>query len=256
MNTIKKLLVATVSSVFLFASASAGELTLSGSIEVTSNSVGNSDTGNRLGYENEYTISGATELDNGIGVSYKMTTGDSFAENDTEIAFTTDYGAIAVTSMYDALDSIDNIVRTAHEEAEHNITTFNDVGVIGASGVGIKYSPNVDLAGMSATLYYTPKWGTGDTSTDSAGANATTSSGNDSAYSIILAGNPLGLVDGLGVTVGYENAEQRGNAGKTGPQTDAESVTAAISYAYGPATFGFQRGYRDEGLEGQQVKCK
>lgn len=250
MNTIKKLLVATVSSMFLFASASAGELTLSGSIEVTSIKTGNSDVGNSLGYENEYTISGATELDNGIGVTYTMTTGDDFTESDTEIAFATDYGGIAVTSMYDALDSIDNIVPTAHEEAEHNLTTFNDVGVMGASQVGIKYSPTVDLLGMGATLFYTPKWGTADTSTDGGGSNGAGQAGNEDGYSVILAGNPMNMIDGLGLTVGYENAGVRGNTAKSGAQSDKESVTAAISYAYGPVKVGVQKGYRDEGYEG------
>ena len=249
MNTIKKLLVATVSSIFVFASATAGELSLSGAIELSSNSRANTNEGNKLGWENEYTISGSTELDNGIGVAYKMTTSDSFTESDTDITFTTDYGTIGVGNMYDGVDAVDNIVPTAHEEAEHNLGTWGDAGTLGASA-GIKYVPNVDLYGMGATLFYTPKWGTAKTATDSAGSGDTGAEDNGSGYSIILAGNPGNFVDGLGVTVGYEKADQRGNAGKTGPQTDAESVTAAISYAYGPVTVGVQKGYRDEGYEG------
>jgi len=252
MNTIKKLLVATVSSIFVFASATAGELSLSGSIEISSNSAGNAETGNRFGYENEYTIAGATELDNGMGVSYKATIGDTFAENDTEITFTTDYGAIALTSMYDAVDSVDNIVPTAFEEAEHGVTV-TDAGNLGTNSVGIKYSPTIDLGGMSATLFYTPKWGTGDGSTDEAGTGTSGAEKNEKAYSVILAGNPLNLVDGLGLTVGYEVAEQNSQTTTgaiTGATEDAESATAAITYAYGNAKIGYQMGVNNLGYEG------
>lgn len=252
MNTIKKLLVATVSSIFVFASATAGELSLSGSIEVSSNSEGNAETGNRLGYENEYTISGSTELDNGMAVSYKATIGDAFTENDTEITFGTDYGAVSLTSMYDGVDSIDNITPTAFEEAEAGLTTWTDAGNLGTNSVGIKFVPNVDLFGMGATLFYTPKWGTSDGSSDEAGTGSSGAENNGKAYSVVVAGNPLNYVEGLNLTLGYENAEKLSS--ELGSQTsDMESVTAAVDYTYGPVKIGYQRGVNIQGYEGSKA---
>ena len=81
------------------------------------------ETGNPIGLENEMDIVGSTELDNGIGVSYKMTI-DATTFDDEELVFSTPYGTLAVTSTGGPLDANDNIVPTAFEEAEYGVTNI------------------------------------------------------------------------------------------------------------------------------------
>ena len=65
---ITKILVA-LSFLFSVATANAGELTVTGSMEATYNSQGGSTTGNPLGTDRELKFAGSTELDSGITVS-------------------------------------------------------------------------------------------------------------------------------------------------------------------------------------------
>ena len=74
MRTIKNMLFALVASSLVFANVNAGEMTLNGSMEVALTKV-DGETGNPIGLEYEMDIVGSTELDNGIGVSYKDDTG-------------------------------------------------------------------------------------------------------------------------------------------------------------------------------------
>ena len=52
----------------------------------------------------------------------------------------------------------------------------------------------------------------------------------------------MGIVDGLDIALGYENEESR-----TLNTVDAEGVTAAINYTYGPLKVGYQMYYVDAG---------
>ncbi len=83
MKTLRKILLSTVLTVFAFVPANAGEMTLSGSMEISATTgLSGSNSGGRLGQENELTVKGSTELDDGTTVSYEQTlTGDN-ARND------------------------------------------------------------------------------------------------------------------------------------------------------------------------------
>ena len=84
MKTLRKILLSTVLTVFAFVPANAGEMTLSGSMEISATTgLSGSNSGGRLGQENELTVKGSTELDDGTTVSYEQTlTGDN-AKNDS-----------------------------------------------------------------------------------------------------------------------------------------------------------------------------
>ena len=72
MKTLRNTLFALLISPFVFYSAQAGEMTLTGDMEVA-HTKQDGETGNPIGLENEMTISASTELDNGFSVGYKMT---------------------------------------------------------------------------------------------------------------------------------------------------------------------------------------
>ena len=74
MKTLRKILLSTVLTVFVSVPANAGEMTLSGSMEISATTgLSGSNSGGRLGQENELTVKGSTELDDGTTVSYEQT---------------------------------------------------------------------------------------------------------------------------------------------------------------------------------------
>ncbi len=243
MKTLKNILVGSLASLIVFASAQAGELTVSGSMEVSKTSLGNQVTGNGIGQENELAITGSTELDNGTTVSYKQTIGDTFGFNDSELVFGTSYGTIGVRSTGGTIEDIDNIVPTAFEEAEAlwpSSTGWNDVGSTDGT-MGVTWANGLFDTGMNATVYYTPRSGSGDGIADD-GVKGSTNDDNGDALSVTLRGNPMGIVDGLDVALGYEQIDSNVTT-----REDEESVTAAINYTYGPLKVGYQMGYQSLG---------
>jgi len=243
MKTLKNILVGSLASLIVFASAQAGELTVSGSMEVSKTSLGNQVTGNGIGQENELAITGSTELDNGTTVSYKQTIGDTFGFNDSELVFGTSYGTIGVRSTGGTIEDLDNIVPTAFEEAEAlwpSSTGWQDIGSTDGT-MGVTWANPLFDTGMNATVYYTPKAGSGDGIADD-GVKGSAADDRGDALSVSLRGNPMGIVDGLDVALGYEQIDSRVTT-----REDEESVTAGVNYTYGPLKVGYQMGYVAKG---------
>ena len=235
MKTIKNMLFALVASSLVFANVNAGEMTINGSMEVALTKV-DGETGNPIGLENEMDIVGSTELDNGIGVSYKMTI-DATTFDDEEIVFTLPYGTLAVTSTGSPLDANDQIVPTAFEEAEYGVGTgYIDASQFSGNGaMGLRYGNT--FYGVSVDAMYTPQYGSADGSTDSA-PTGTVNEKYGAVEEIVLKADPLALVglEGSSLMVGYGKVEQlRANL------NDPETATAAFTYTYGPLSLGIQK---------------
>jgi hypothetical protein len=240
MKTLKNMILATVASSLVFFSANAGEMSIDGSIEMA-HTVNDGETGNPLGMENEMTMSAATELDNGVAVSYKMTL-DANAFDDEEISFATDYGNIALTSTGSPLDANDNITPTVFEEAEYGAGTgYLDTSALAGNGAMlIRYGNTFMGVGIDAS--YTPRYGSGDGSDDGS-ASATTGSAYGKVYEVALSAVPL---DGAKITVGYGLAERDALN-----LDDGETGLVALSYAYGPISVGAQKTILNYGNAGK-----
>jgi hypothetical protein len=235
MRTIKNMLFALVASSLVFANVNAGEMTLSGSMEVALTKV-DGETGNPIGLENEMDITGSTELDNGIGVAYKMTI-DATTFDDEELVFSTPYGKLAVTSTGAPLDANDNIVPTAFEEAEYAASTgYIDVSKFSGNGaMALRYGNT--FYGVGVDAMYTPRYGSGDGSDDDS-PSATTNGEYGAVEEIVLSADPLGMlgIDGSAVKVGYGKVESLEST-----RSDPESALVAVTYAYGPLSVGLQK---------------
>ena len=235
MKTLKNMLFALVASSLVFANVNAGEMTLNGSMEVAINKADGT-TGNPIGLENEMDIVGSTELDNGIGVAYKMTI-DATTFDDEEIVFTLPYGTLAVTSTGSPLDANDQIVPTAFEEAEYGVGTgYIDSSQFSGNGsMGLRYSNT--FYGVSVDAMYTPQYSSGDGSTDS-GPSATINANYGAVEEIVLKADPLALVglEGSSLMVGYGKVERL-----VANLQDPETGTAAFTYSYGPLSLGVQK---------------
>ena len=257
MKNITKVGLSALAGALAMTSANAGDLSLSGSMEVTwTTGSGYQDTGNNFGQENEMDITASTELDNGTSVAYKRSLTALQAGSDSELVFTglpfTAGGTLAMTSTGSPISAIDDVTPTAFEEANAQVGSVDDVN--GMDGTfGIRYTL-ADVAGTGITLdaMYTPVHGAGDTAADQSTATA---HGNDTGTEVVIKG-AVPMVDGLNFGVGYALLEKQ-DAADTGSavgesSVDQEEGTAYLTYAYGPLTLGVQKGAVVQGLTNTQ----
>ena len=258
MKNITKIGLSALAGALAMTSANAGSMALSGSIEATyTTGSGYSTIGQPFGMDKELTINGSGELDNGTAVNYKQTVGDTFGQNDAEIAFVTDgWGTIALTSAGAPISAIDDVTPTAFEEANALLGTIDDVN--GADGdTGIRYTL-ADVAGTGITFdaFYTHQHGSGDAHADNAVSGAIVND-NGAAWEVVLKGNVPG-VEGLAVGVGYAILEENNvgvGAVKSG-KVDQDEGTAYVTYAYGPVKVGYQVGAVSTASAGTKEKHK
>lgn len=240
MTNIKKIGLSALAGALAMTSANAASLSISGETEISYTKGGDrSTTSNPLGQANTITFEASGELDNGVSVSYKRTTTDAFAADDSELVFGNILGGtLAMQSTGSPLDGIDNKTPTAHNDAEGMVGSIGDVS--GANGdFGIRYTL-ADVAGSGFTLdyNYVPHHGSGDATGDEGfSANA---HGNGDAHDIAITGSIPGI-EGLGVGFGYSKRNYDHKVAGT-PRNEKHDGTAYATYAYGPLTIGYQVG--------------
>ena len=246
MKNITKVGLSALAGALAMTSAHAGDLSLSGSMEVTwTTGSGRQDTGNNFGQENEMDITASTELDNGTGVAYKRSLTAAQAGSDSELVFTGlpfVGGSLAMTSTGSPISAIDDVTPTAFEEANAQVGSVDDVN--GMDGTfGIRYTL-ADVAGSGITFdaMYTPVHGAGDAAADQSTATA---HGNDTGTEVVIKG-AVPFVEGLDFGVGYallESQDATDSASSVSEGSiDQDEGTAYIKYAYGPLSVGVQKG--------------
>ena len=242
---ITKILVA-LAFLFSVSTANAGELSVTGNMEVTYQSEVNETTGNPLGMDRELKFSGSTELDNGVTVSVFQDTGDNLDYGNSKITFGGVAGLVDIYVGTDGseLDAIDDITPSAYEEANAMSGTYKDVGgLAGEMGIGAKFS--VPFLGTVKTQYVPKADGT-----KNADNNASADTGMKGSGTEIVVINSLGdlpvvgsYLDGLTLTAGYAEEEMATVANTS----DRQEATLALTGSYGNFKFGYQRELVDEG---------
>jgi hypothetical protein len=245
---ITKILVALLFSLSV-STAYAGELTVTGNMEVTLQSEVGNQTGNPLGTDRELKFAGSTELDNGITVSVMQDTNDSLTYGNSQISFGNvgGFATIYVGSDSDPIDAVDDITPSAYEEANGSGSgSYNDIGdQAGQMGIGAKF----DLPILGAVNYkYYPKIDSTKNADNNASGDASHSVGSASSLTIKtdMSGLPLvgGFLDGATLTTGYGESDHSTVANLD----DAFDLTAAINYVNGPISLGIQKKYHNEGM--------
>ena len=244
---ITKILVA-LSFLFAVATANAGELTVTGSMEATYNSQGGSTTGNPLGTDRELKFAGSTELDNGITVSVMQDTSDNLGYGNNLLTFGNVMGMLEINVGSDGgpVDAIDDVTRSAYEEANGSGSgTLNDIGGL-AGEMGIGFKGSVPILG-AVDYKHIPKVDGVENADNANSGGGTQASGSGDSISIKtnLGDLPLagGALDGLTLTTGYETIEIASDANTS----DSHDLTAALNYSMGNISLGVQRKYHNEG---------
>ena len=264
MKNIIKSVIVMLSSVSLFTSANAGELSVSGTAKATYNILsGYTNVGKGLGITNELNFTASGELDNGYTWSYSMeldpnavsagtTAGaQSGAENDdTKLTLTTPYGTVGVFISEGGLDVEDAASQSVYGRPtdigdpsatvdNYTIDAYNNV----------QYHTPADLLpfGISAKIAYAP-----DLSDVAPGASGN-NSGAVSTQSTTFVGEnateyqvKASPIDGLTIGASYFERDQQGGAVKR--DQDAESGAYYLTYASGPVSIGYSQAYRAEML--------
>ena len=251
-----------LSSVSLFTSANAGELSVSGTAKATYNILsGYTNVGKGLGITNELNFTASGELDNGYTWSYSMeldpnavsagtTAGaQSGAENDdTKLTLSTPYGTVGVFISEGGLDVEDagsqSVYARPTDMGDPSSTTDNYTI---DSYNNVQYHTPADLLpfGISAKIAYAPDLSdvAPGASGNNSGAVSTTSTTfvGENATEYQVKASPI---DGLTVGASYFTRDQQGGATKL--DQEAESGAYYFTYANGPVSIGYSQAYRAE----------
>ena len=244
-----------LSSVSLFASANAGELSVSGTAKATYNILsGKTNVGKGLGVTNELNFTASGETDAGYTWSYSMeldpnavAVDNAGAQNDdTKLTLGTPYGTVGVFISEGGLDVEDAASQSVYSrptdmgdpsatEDNFTIDSYNNV----------QYHLPADLLPFGTTfkIAYAPN--VADTAAGSSGNNAgavntiasTNTTGNN-ATEYQLTATP---VDGLKVGASYFEFEGSGLAKST---QEAHSGAYYATYATGPVSVGYSKAYK------------
>jgi hypothetical protein len=249
-----------LSSVSLFTSANAGELSVSGTAKATYNILsGTTNVGKGLGITNELNFTASGELDNGYTWSYSMeldpgnrsgSNNEDVQNDDTKLTLTTPYGTVGVFISEGGLDVEDAASQSVYGRPtdigdpssttdNYTIDSYNNV----------QYHTPADLLpfGISAKIAYAPDLSAaGDGASGNAKGAVSTKSTTfvgENATEYQVKASPI---DGLTIGASYFERDEQGGAVKR--DQDAESGAYYLTYASGPVSIGYSQAYRAEML--------
>ena len=246
MTNIKKLGLSALAGSLVAVSAQAGEMSVTGSANVTYVTGKNAANGKAIGTDKDVAFTGTGELDNGwtFTVSTLLTDGYSVSSSYTSMTMgslgTVSFGTDTGGANY----KYDEEVPQAYEQmSDAQQTTANRVGTIHDSNMIVYNSPSFDLGGVTASfdLEYSPN------------ANATGSNDGGSAS----ADDNFGSATAAGVTLSYDalkfgiyGAEIERTAQGNTEVSDAFEGAWYVNYSFGPVAIGYTESYMDGGANG------
>ena len=227
-------------------SVSAGEMSVSGTAEVTYTTGGSKAiTGNPYGMKNNISFNGSGDV-NGNTVAYTTTMNDAGSATVSTL-LTVDMGAMGLVGFDQGMGSFgvdtadDSILPTAYEEPTHGGGT-GSLGITGSANV-IGYKNT--FAGVSLNLEYNPDFQYNDSADGSySGAQADIAAGTTNeikeasnkgaSLNYVLSYSPM---DGL--TVGAGAGKTDGSSTLAGENDDAKEALAYAKYSAGPVSVGY-----------------
>jgi len=233
---IKKIGLTALAGSMVALSAVAGEMTVSGSMEIThSSNSGNqdaTDVASAIGTETAIFATGSTELDNGFVVS--LTQG---IQQSNSTYLSVDMGDLGTLSYVQddaggGLNSLDDMTPSAYEEVSYGLGTTDNPYTIAkfAYTSGFAYSNTV--GGATVGLTYSDG-GTGSPVDGGVDEGASTNSSSSIGITYPVGDTGLTVYGGLG-TMGQAD----------GKEIDSETLGA--KYAFGPVTVGYQVNTNDD----------
>jgi len=249
MNKLNKIGVSALcGSLAAISAANAGELTVTGGVDMSWISMDDETTGNPLGLGSNLTFAGSGELDNGWTVDLSVAHKNANIYSNTNVT-------VGVPGLGDfrisqgvsgaGINRMDDLTPNVWEEAwGTGLAAGIDLVAGAAGGAGVEFTPSGTPDGLTARILFSPAVA-GSLNSDK-GYSGDDNSVRGSGWDITLtATSDLTGIDGLTVYGGISEVSQRTtDAGFNG---DAEETTIGIKYATGGFTFGYQISSEDTG---------
>ena len=241
MNKLTKLGVSALcGSLAAVSAANAGELTVTGGVDMSWVSLDNDTTGNPIGMGSNLTFKGSGELDNGwtFDLTVAMLNGDTYSNANV----TLDMGGLGKLDFNqgnsaNGIQAFDDKMPTAWEEpwGAGLGTGVQLVSGIGAQG-NMQYTTPTVL-GITLTAAVSPDMGAANPADK---ANAVTYDATGAGYDVTLNINPsfgTEALSSLNLFVGGHGTEHHN---QTGELNDAVQATGGITFDIGPVSLGAQ----------------
>jgi len=228
-------------SLAAISSANAGDMTVTGGVDMSWVSLANQNTGNPMGIGSNLTFKGSGEFDNGWTVDYTVANlnGNAFSSAAVAIGMG-GLGKLNINSgdSGNGIKAMDDKIPTAWEEATGAglSTGIKNVGGISTSQ-NIQYTTPT-LAGTTLVLAYAPAMGQADTA-DKASGGVRTTKGN--GYDATININPsLGteILSGLNLFVGAHVSERISNSSI---EEDVYEGVGGVTFSLGPISLGYAK---------------
>ena len=258
MNNLKKIGLTALAGSLVAVSATAGEMSVSGSLGATySTQSGNTKGLNAggiitdpnhqsgLGTDKDFSVSGSGELDNGWTFSGSTLLKDTMTLSSSSLSMTMgSLGTLMMGSIHGGNSTkYDVQTPTAYEEVDDGAAASLSSNFVGnfLDNNAIQYtSPTFDIpAGMTITadIEYAPQ--ANDTATADGGASASSTYDEGRSLGLTIAGN--------GAKIGIYGAERTSGDNNVRTLDQFDGVWYA-NYAFGPVTVGYSESYVDYGL--------
>jgi len=226
-------------SLAAISAAQAGDLTVTGGVDMSWVSLSGQNTGNPIGMGSNLTFKGSGELDNGW--TFDLTVANANASAYSAANATITMGGLGKLNVNqgnsgNGIQAFDDKMPSAWEEPwGAGLTT----GIILVSGIG--KSANVQyttpkVLGLTLTGAWAPAMGATDTG-DKTGSGVIATSGKEQGYDLTVNLNPsLGteVLSGLNIFVGGHYTEIRNSE-----SNDLYEGVAGITYDIGPISLGY-----------------
>jgi outer membrane protein OmpU len=252
MNKITKLGVSALcGSLAAVSAANAGDLAVTGGVDMTWLSMDDEITGNPIGIGSNVSFSGSGELDNGWGVALSIAYTNKAAYSSTNVTVTVpSMGDLIITQggTGTGIDRMDDVTPNVWEEAYASGLSTGIQTVNGASGgAGFEFTPNMLPDGLTGRIAYTPDI-SGGSNNDKVSSGQSTSQG--SAYDVTLvATDAITGMSGLTLGAGYGKTKS-----VTSANSDLKDETYYATYAVGGFTLGYQISEADLGTSANEQK--
>jgi len=238
-------------SLAAISAANAGDMTVTGGVDMTWISLGDATTGNPIGMGSNLTFKGSGELDNGWTFDLTVANLNASAYSAANVNVT--MGGLGQLNINqgnsgNGVHAYDDKMPTAWEESWGNgLSTGVKLANGAGSSMNISYT-TPKLFGTTIEVAYAPEMGASDTADK---GSATASNSKDAGYDAVININPsLGteILSGLNIFAGAHYAESTDGNSTLGQDTG--SGVAGITLDIGPISVGYGiaghvTGYKD-----------
>jgi len=240
-------------SLAAISAANAGDLSVTGGVDMSWTSLPKANSGNPIGIGSNLTFSGSGELDNGWSVALSVANANLNAYSNTNVTVgIPGLGDIRIDQGVSAtgIDRMDDNTPNVWEEAYGTGLSTGIDTVSGVSGgTNIEWTPNTP-DGTTVRVAWSPDVGgsnAGDKATGT--SNSVKSGGFD--ITVEASGSAMGL-EGLTLYGGVSQVENYQNS--TAISGDHEEMTVGAKFAVGSFTLGYQWSEEDTGRATTNIK--